>query len=125
MPEDKKSGTSNRRLESAPLSDPEILEIRRFCTSGCDIADAAEFVRGFANDKRLLILHELACADELSVGELAHAVRFDGATLSQHLKKLRTARFIHARRDGKRIYYRLSHDVSVQNAIRSIDLLLR
>ncbi len=53
----------------------------------------------------------LALADgELSVNHLAEIVDKSPASVSQHLAKLRLARFVSSRQEGTRVFYRLEHE---------------
>ena len=47
---------------------------------------------------------------ELSVGQLAQAVRKPGPAVSQHLAKLRMAGLVRTRRVGNQIFYGLEND---------------
>jgi DNA-binding transcriptional ArsR family regulator len=99
--------------------------VRRLCGSMRNIAEAAALLRIFSNARRLLILHELMVANELCVGELAHAVGVAQASLSQHLAKLREAKLLCARREGKHVYYQITNEAAVKRTIQNIDHLLR
>ena len=61
-----------------------------------------------ANAKRLEIIHTL-CDKELTVGELAKNMGIRTANLSQHLSLMKSNGIVEARRDGVRIYYRISN----------------
>ncbi len=67
----------------------------------------ARIAKAIANPHRLEILDILA-QGERSVEDLAHEVGLTVANASQHLQALREARLVTSRRDGLRIYYRLS-----------------
>ncbi len=67
----------------------------------------ARIAKAIANPHRLEILDILA-QGERSVEDLAHEVDLTVANASQHLQALREARLVTSRRDGLRIYYRLS-----------------
>jgi len=99
-------------------------EIQRMCAALVDKPEAAAFLKVLANTKRLLILHNLTAAGELSVEEIAEASNLRQPSLSQHLAKLRAAGFVRTRRNGKRIYYSLSCDPSITRALRGLDRLL-
>ncbi len=47
---------------------------------------------------------------ELSVNHLAEIVDKTPAAVSQHLAKLRLARFVSSRQDGTRVFYRLANE---------------
>lgn len=70
-------------------------------------AEASSFLRTIANEKRLLVLCQLA-EGERSVGDLAAIVGLSQSALSQHLTRLRDDALVATRRDGQTIYYRLA-----------------
>ncbi len=69
-----------------------------------DAGAVADFLTMMGNEKRLLIMNQLA-GGELSVGMLAGKVLLSQSALSQHLAKLRAFGLVDARRDGKMVYY--------------------
>jgi DNA-binding transcriptional ArsR family regulator len=68
---------------------------------------AAEFLELMGNEKRLLIMNQLA-GGEISVGVLAEKVLLSTSALSQHLAKLRAFGLVDTRREGQMIYYSCS-----------------
>ena len=70
-------------------------------------SQAAAFLKGLSNERRLMILCRLADR-EYSVGELAVAVGLSQSALSQHLSKLREGNLVVTRRKAQTIYYRLA-----------------
>ncbi len=69
----------------------------------------AEFCRGLAHPKRMLIISTLK-GGEMSVSELASATGIRQANLSQHLTILRQLGILAKRRDGLNIYYSITDD---------------
>jgi len=67
----------------------------------------AEFCKGMAHPKRILILNTLK-QGEMSVNELADATGIPQANLSQHLSLLRQLGLLDARRKGSNIYYSIA-----------------
>lgn len=67
--------------------------------------------KALASPKRLEII-ELLCQCEKSVETLAREADISVKLTSAHLKTLREARFVEARKDGKRVHYRLA-DTSI------------
>lgn len=65
---------------------------------------AAALLLAMANEKRLLIL-DIICHQEMSVGVLAGRVGLSHAALSQHLGKLRGSSLVNTRRDAQTVYY--------------------
>ncbi len=69
--------------------------------------NAEQFLKQIANSNRLMVLCVLV-EGERSVGELNELVPISQSALSQHLAKLRDARFVSTRRESQTIYYRLA-----------------
>jgi DNA-binding transcriptional ArsR family regulator len=72
-------------------------------------AAAAQLLKLLANENRLLILCRLVAEREMSVGELAAAVRLSQSALSQHLAKMREEGLVATRRDAQTVYYRVAN----------------
>lgn len=69
--------------------------------------DATAALRILANEDRLLLLCQMS-QGEKSVSELEELLDIHQPTLSQQLGVLRVDGLVHARRDGKRIYYSIA-----------------
>ncbi|HVP22475.1 MAG TPA: metalloregulator ArsR/SmtB family transcription factor [Conexivisphaerales archaeon] len=67
----------------------------------------AEFCKGMAHPKRILILNVLK-EGEKSVNELSEATSIPQANLSQHLSLLRQLGLLNTRRSGANIYYSIA-----------------
>lgn len=59
---------------------------------------------------RLRILHALAHADDLCVTDLAERAGLSISAVSHQLRLLRDRDLVHARRDGRMVYYSLADD---------------
>ena len=70
--------------------------------------EAADFLKSMANDRRLIVLCELA-KGERTVGELEAVAALSQSALSQHLAKLREAKLVGTRREAQTIYYSLAN----------------
>lgn len=70
-------------------------------------AGLRELFRVLASETRLRLLHALARAGELSVGELARAVGLKTQAVSNQLQRLVDRGVLSARRDGTSIIYRI------------------
>jgi DNA-binding transcriptional ArsR family regulator len=70
------------------------------------LAAGAELLRHLADPTRLHLLRLLA-AGESDVTSLAAQVSASRSSVSQHLGRLRLAGLVHARRDGRRMLYRI------------------
>lgn len=76
-----------------------------------DAPNAAELSGLFkmlGNDTRLQLLHALVRAGELCVTDLAAEVAMAPQAVSNQLQRLADRRMVAARRDGVRLYYRLT-----------------
>lgn len=81
-------------------------------------ARAAALLRLLGNEKRLMILCQLADG-ELSVGDIQRRIALSQSALSQHLALLRDDGVVATRRDGQTIFYRIAD----HNALRVIETL--
>jgi ArsR family transcriptional regulator len=71
-------------------------------------AEAAEFLKLLANQRRLLVLCSLAEMKESSVNALAHTVGLSQSALSQHLARLKEDGLVTFRREAQTLYYQVS-----------------
>ena len=69
---------------------------------------AASFLKGLANSRRLLVLCLLS-QGERSVSELVEAIDISQSSMSQHLARLRTEGLVDFRRDRRTLYYYISN----------------
>jgi DNA-binding transcriptional ArsR family regulator len=75
--------------------------------------EAARLLRTLANERRLMILCQLADG-ERSVGELQPLVGLSQSALSQHLAVLREDGVVATRREGQTIWYRIVDPAAVK-----------
>ena len=80
---------------------------------------AAGLLKLLGNEKRLLIMCQLATRGEMTAGDLADAVKLSQSALSQHLAKLRADGIVAFRRESQTIHYH----VSDKSALRVLTLL--
>jgi DNA-binding transcriptional ArsR family regulator len=59
---------------------------------------------------RLRMLHALAETDELTVSDLAGRLHISQPLVSWHLRRLRQARVVNVRREGRESYYALDRE---------------
>ncbi len=78
----------------------------------------ARLYRALGNPKRLEIIHLLR-DQEIPVTEMVEMLDLPQANVSQHLMVLREQKLVKTRKQGKEIYYRLSHP----NLIAASDLV--
>lgn len=70
-------------------------------------AKAAALLRLLGNERRLMILCQLADGGERSVGQIQARIGISQSALSQHLGLLRDQGILANRRDGQAIFYRI------------------
>jgi ArsR family transcriptional regulator len=75
--------------------------------------EAAALMRALGNERRLLILCQLA-EGERSVSELQPFVGLSQSALSQHLAVLREEGIVAPRRDGQTIWYRIAEPAALK-----------
>ena len=83
----------------------------------------AEFCKGLAHPKRLLIIGTLK-GGEKTVNELAESTGIPQANLSQHLAILRQLGILAKRRDGLNIYYSIT-DTRIVEACELVKATIR
>jgi len=76
-------------------------------------AEAARLLRALGNERRLMILCQLADG-ERSVGDLQPRVGLSQSALSQHLAVLRAEGVVATRREGQTIWYRIADPAAVK-----------
>lgn len=69
-----------------------------------DGAHVAELFRAFSDTSRVRIMSALMTG-EVNVSHLAELVGISESAVSHHMRGLRQMRLVHARRDGKEVYY--------------------
>jgi ArsR family transcriptional regulator len=74
---------------------------------------AARLLRALANERRLMILCQLADG-ERSVGDIQPLVGLSQSALSQHLAVLREEGVVATRRDGQTIWYRIADPAAIK-----------
>ena len=81
----------------------------------------SDLYTALANSKRLEIIHLLR-HKELTVSEMIDMLGLPQSNLSQHLTILRKSNIVVTRREGKNIYYKLSHNniIVASDAIREM-----
>ncbi len=74
---------------------------------------AAALLRLLSNEKRLMVLCQLADG-EMSVGEIQSRVSLSQSALSQHLALLRDDGVVATRRESQTIFYRLADPAAMR-----------
>ncbi|WP_199170706.1 helix-turn-helix transcriptional regulator [Caulobacter sp. FWC2] len=76
-------------------------------------AEAARLLRALANERRLMILCQLA-EGERSVGQIQPLVGLSQSALSQHLAVLRDEGVVAARREAQTVWYRIADPAALK-----------
>lgn len=76
-------------------------------------AEAAKLLRALGNERRLMILCQLADG-ERSVGQLLPLVGLSQSALSQHLAVLREEQIVATRREAQTIWYRIADPAALR-----------
>ena len=77
------------------------------------VGRAAALLRLLGNEKRLMILCQLA-EEELSVGQIQAHIDLSQSALSQHLAVLRESGIVATRRQAQTIYYRITDHAALR-----------
>ena len=86
-----------------------LLQVREELPSDALISDLADLFKVFGDTTRMKILFSLFEA-ELCVCAIADLLCMEQSAISHQLKKLKTARLVRSRREGKTVYYTLADD---------------
>ncbi|UTP39555.1 metalloregulator ArsR/SmtB family transcription factor [Phenylobacterium sp. LH3H17] len=92
------------------MLDLPTIDIIRFEASA---SEAAKLLRALGNERRLMILCQLADG-ERSVGELRPLVGLSQSALSQHLAVLREEGVVATRREAQTIWYRIENPAALK-----------
>ena len=68
----------------------------------------ADFCKIIASSRRLMII-ELLAKREMSVSEIAGALKVQHSNISQHLRVLRSRHVVKTRKEGQAVYYSLTN----------------
>ena len=71
--------------------------------------ELADLFKVFGDSTRLRIMVKLS-DDEMSVSDIADALKMEQSTISHQLRVLRQNKLVRVRRDGKQMYYALDDD---------------
>ena len=93
-------------MSSAGLIPPELAQ--RPLLDDEEVAELSTLFSVLANETRLRMLHAIARAGEAAVTDIAAEVGASTQSVSNHLQRMADQNFVGTRRDGNRIYYRLT-----------------
>jgi ArsR family transcriptional regulator len=82
-----------------------VTDLERFAANA---AEVAALLKALGNQRRLMVLCQLAEHGEMRVGDLAQAVGLSQSALSQHLSLLRQEGLLVSRREAQVIWYRIA-----------------
>lgn len=97
----------SNRLEEEGLHPEAVRAARASLIPDEILATLAETFAALADPNRMKILFALATG-ELCVGDLASVVGVSESAISQHLRVLRSLRWVKGRREGRMVYYSLN-----------------
>lgn len=80
-------------------------DLQRFTAKAGDVS---ALLRALGNQRRLMVLCQLAEHGEMRVGDLALAVGLSQSALSQHLAVLREEGLLAFRREAQALWYRIA-----------------
>ena len=89
-------------MATEPSNDPLLLDAK-------ELKKASAFFRAVNNDFRCRMLQIIHNKKELTVKEVYTKLRSDQSKASVHLAILRAANLVHARREGKSVYYSVNY----------------
>ena len=72
---------------------------------------STEILRALAHPLRLKILEFIDRNDIINVNKIYNTLKIEQSITSQHLRILRSAGIVHAKRDGKYIHYNINYEV--------------
>ena len=79
----------------------------------------ANHIKLFAHIDKMRILEYLTLAGKSCVGDIVKAVDLEQVKVSQYLKKLRDEGFVHAKKDGRFVFYEITNGIH-KTAIKCI-----
>jgi len=79
-------------------------------TEEVELRELARYFYALKEVWRLRLLRAMAQTDELTVSELASEMRISQPLVSWHLRRLRQARVVKVRREGRESYYALDRE---------------
>ncbi|MCZ6866885.1 MAG: metalloregulator ArsR/SmtB family transcription factor [Chloroflexi bacterium] len=104
------------RCEEQGLHPEQVRKARESMIPDDMLITLAETFSALADSNRMKILFSLATT-ELCVCDLASVVGVSESAISQHLRVLRSLRWVKGRRDGRLVYYSLE-DQHVRDLLR-------
>ncbi|HKK87382.1 MAG TPA: metalloregulator ArsR/SmtB family transcription factor [Saprospiraceae bacterium] len=84
---------------------------------------SSEILRALAHPLRIKILGFIDQHDELNVNKIYNTLRLEQSITSQHLRIMRNAGIVHAKRDGKYMYYSINYD-KIEQVVHAVNRFL-
>ena len=84
-------------------------QVRQMLPTDDRLCELADLFKSFGDSTRMKILYTLSVS-ELCVCALAELLGMEQSAISHQLKKLRQAKLVTSRREGRTIYYMLDDD---------------
>jgi ArsR family transcriptional regulator, virulence genes transcriptional regulator len=99
-----------------PVTDMDLSQFEKVAT------EVTGILRALANERRLMVLCELATLGEANAGQLAEAVDLSQSALSQHLGKMRDEGVVTFRRESQTLWYRIA-DPRIEEILMTLQRL--
>ncbi len=87
----------------------QLAQVRGELPTDDRLCELAELFKSFGDSTRMKILYTLSVS-ELCVCALAELLGMEQSAISHQLKKLRQAKLVSSRREGRTVYYALDDD---------------
>lgn len=86
-----------------------LTQVRQGMPSDDSLCELAELFKSFGDTTRMKILYALSVSD-MCVCAIAELLHMEQSAISHQLKKLRQAKLVDCRREGRTVYYTLDDD---------------
>jgi len=80
-----------------------------------------EILKALSDRNRLRIMAALSRHDELCACQITEVIQVTGATTSRHLSVLQHAGLVKSRKDGRWVYYRLTHPEGAESVFQWLE----
>ena len=87
----------------------ELAQVKGRLPSDDRLCELADLFKSFGDTTRMKILYALSVSD-LCVCAIAELLGMEQSAISHQLKKLRQAKLVNSRREGRTVYYALDDD---------------
>ena len=85
--------------------------------------ERARVLKALAHPSRLIMIETMSDGGEICVGDLVEMIGVDQSTVSKHLALLETAGLVDYRKEGRKMFYRLSRP-SVVDLLECVEAVI-